>query len=143
MAPCIVPRGRYINCLIVNSFMILKTQTITVTPEMAADRVGSGLLHVYATPMVAALMESTSILCIEDLEADETTVGVEINVQHVKATAIGEQVTCTACLKEQDERSYHFILRVENARGEEIAEGTHVRVRVNKERFMSKLSAAR
>ena len=82
---------------------------------MAADRVGSGLLHVYATP---------------------------INVQHVKATAIGEQVTCTACLKEQDERSYHFILRVENARGEEIAEGTHVRVRVNKERFMSKLNGA-
>ena len=120
--------------------MVLKTQTITVTPEMAADRVGSGLLHVYATPMVAALMESTAILCIEDLEEGETTVGVEINVQHVKATAIGEKVTCTAFLKEQNDRSYHFILRVENARGEEIAEGTHVRVRVNKERFLSKLN---
>lgn len=120
--------------------MILKTKTITVTPEMAADRVGSGLLHVYATPMVAALMETTACLCIEDLDDADTTVGVEINIRHVKATAIGEQVTCTACLKEEDGKSYHFILRVENAQGEEIAEGTHVRVRVNKERFMSRLA---
>lgn len=123
--------------------MILKTQTITVTPDMAADRIGSGLLPVYATPMVIALMESTSCLCIEDLDEGYTTVGVEINVQHVKATAIGEQVTCTAFLKEQDERSYRFILRVENARGEEIAEGTHVRVRVNKEKFLSKVNGVK
>lgn len=123
--------------------MNLKTQTITVTPDMAADRVGSGLLPVYATPMVIALMESTACLCIEDLDEGDTTVGVEINVQHVKATAIGEQVTCTAFLKEQDERSYRFILRVENAHGEEIAEGTHVRVRVNKEKFLSKVNGAK
>lgn len=121
--------------------MTLKTQTITVTPEMAADRVGSGLLPVYATPMVIALMESTACLCIEDLDEGDATVGVEINVQHVKATAIGEQVTCTAFLKEEDEHSYRFILRVENAHGEEIAEGTHVRVRVNKEKFLSKVMA--
>ena len=121
--------------------MTLKTQTITVTPEMAADRVGSGLLPVYATPMVIALMENTACLCIEDLDEGDTTVGVEINVQHVKATAIGEQVTCTAFLKEEDEHSYRFILRVENAHGEEIAEGTHVRVRVNKEKFLSKVMA--
>jgi len=119
--------------------MILKTKTITITPEMAADKVGSGLLPVYATPMVVALMEQTACLCIEDLDDADTTVGVEINVQHVKASAIGEKVTCTAFLKDETERSYHFILRVENAQGEEIAEGTHVRVKVNKEKFLSRL----
>jgi len=123
----------------VNAFMILKTKTITITPEMAADKVGSGLLPVYATPMVVALMEQTACLCIEDLDDADTTVGVEINVQHVKASAIGEKVTCTAFLKDETERSYHFILRVENAQGEEIAEGTHVRVKVNKEKFLSRL----
>ena len=120
--------------------MILKTQQLTVTSELTAERQGSGLLPVYATPAVVALMESTACMCIEDLPDGYTTVGVHIDIQHEKATKVGDTVSCTACLKDViDDKKFCFLIRVVNSDGEEIAIATHERVRVHAERFMSKL----
>ena len=115
------------------------TKETVVTPEMTAERVGSGLLPVYATPMAAALMEETACLCIDGLPEGETTVGTRLDIQHLKPSAVGERLTCKAELREQDGRRYLFDIQITNTRNEVVASATHERVQVTAERFMRKL----
>lgn len=121
--------------------MIEKTQTLIVSEELTAQKVGSGLLPVYATPAVVALMENTACQCITEIDEAETTVGILMNIQHVKASAIGEKVICTATLESIEGKKYSFSIKVVNNKGEEIAIAVHERIRVNKERFMQKVLA--
>ncbi len=116
------------------------TQTIIVTEQLTAAILGSGLLPVYATPAVVALIENTACQCITDLQEGETTVGIHIDVQHLKASAIGEEVTCTASLVAQEGRKYAFTATVTNAKGDVLATATHERFKVDAQRFMAKLS---
>ena len=121
------------------------SQLQEVTSALTAAQVGSGLLPVYATPSVVALMENTACALLNNLNGKraiseaETTVGVRMNIAHVKATPVGETVTCTATLTAQRRRRYYFSIVVTNAKGETLATATHQRVRVDKERFMAKL----
>lgn len=121
--------------------MIEKTQTLIVSEELTAQKIGSGLLPVYATPAVVALMENTACQCITEIDEAETTVGILMNIQHVKASAIGEKVICTATLENIEGKKYSFSIKVVNSKGEEIAIAVHERIRVNKERFMQKVLA--
>ena len=70
----------------------------TVTPEMSAARVGSGLVEVFATPMMISLIEQT---CNESvlpyLDEGQGTVGTLVNVAHTAATPIGMRVWCAKC----------------------------------------------
>ncbi len=116
------------------------TQSIIVTHELTAEVIGSGSLLVYATPAVVALIENTACQCITNLHAGETTVGTHIDVHHLKASAVGEKVTCTATLVAQEGRKYSFTAEVVNATGETIARATHERFLVNAERFMEKVA---
>ena len=71
------------------------TQEIIVGPKDTALAHGSGHLEVFATPAMVGLMENTAIHCLEGmLEPDTDTVGIEIHVQHTKATAVGKKVMC-------------------------------------------------
>lgn len=121
------------------------TQQIVVTPELTAAKVGSGLMDVYATPMVVAFMENTACELLKHLVGDEripiedTTVGVHIDVQHIKASLVGEQVSCTATLTAHESRRYMFSIVITNAKGQTLATATHGRVRVNRDRFMERL----
>ena len=54
---------------------------------------------------MVGLMENTAIHCLEGmLEPDTDTVGIEIHVQHTKATAVGKKVMCKATIVEIDGR---------------------------------------
>lgn len=118
-----------------------------VAEEETAAVVGSGLLAVYATPQVVALMERTACELIASLPADaegalseeDTTVGTRMVIDHVKACKVGEQVSSTAMLVGVNGRAYDFIVEVTNHLGEVLAKAEHTRFRVNKDRFMSKL----
>ena len=80
-----------------------------VTPEMSAARVGSGLVDVFATPMLVALVEQT---CYESvlphLDEGQGTVGTLVNVSHTSATPIGRRVWCDSELIEVDRRRLVF-----------------------------------
>lgn len=121
-------------------------QTRTVTEELTAKQVGSGLLPVYATPAVVAFMEATACATLDSSEnptplpAGSTTVGIHIDVQHTKASAIGETITCEAILKAVEGRKFSFEIICTNAKGEVIATATHERFLVDAERFMAKLA---
>lgn len=122
-------------------------QQHTVADTETAAVVGSGLLPVYATPQVVALMEKTACDLVTALPSDaagalaegDTTVGTRVAVDHLKACGVGETVTCTAMLLGVDGRAYQFLLEVTNHDGEVLAKAEHTRFRVNGERFMAKI----
>ncbi len=110
-----------------------------VLPRDSAKRYGSGHIEVYATPAMIALMEQTSLGCVNFLLPEGyTTVGTEVKVQHIKATQIGKPVKCTARLIEVDRKKLVFEVHASDDQGE-IGHGTHTRFIVEQEAFMSKL----
>ncbi len=118
-----------------NSFL----QTIIVSPSQTAEHLGSGLLPVFSTPAMIALMENTAMKCINDLSEQDSSVGIEINVRHLKASAIGAAISCEAKVVAIQGRKFSFQLVVTDANGTVVGEGTHERVVVNIDKFMSKL----
>lgn len=111
---------------------------ITVTEDLTAQVVGSGDMPVFATPMMAALMENAAAKCAADLvEEGCTTVGVSLSISHIKATPLGMQVTAEAVLTEQDGRKLTFEVSAFDEQGE-IGKGIHERVIVNREKFLAK-----
>ena len=114
------------------------TRQLTVTKDKLASSVGSGTVDVFATPMVAALMEGAACdLAARYIEDIYTTVGSEICVQHLCPTAEGVIVTAQAELTKADGRFFEFKLTATDNAGV-IATGTHTRVSVKKESFAKK-----
>ncbi|MBR5027906.1 MAG: dihydrolipoamide acyltransferase, partial [Bacteroidales bacterium] len=67
----------------------------TVGKDDSASKCGSGLLPVFATPALVAFMEQTAHTSIEKfLPEGCTSVGIEIDVKHLKATPLGMQARC-------------------------------------------------
>ena len=115
------------------------TQEITVTHKDTAAVYGSGKLEVFATPAMVGLMENTAIRCLEGcLDADSDTVGIEINTRHVKATGVGQKVSCKATVTEVDGRRIRFELEAWDEKGP-IGYAVHDRFIINPNKFMSKL----
>ena len=114
-----------------------------VTPEMSAARVGSGLVDVFATPMLVALVEQT---CYESvlphLEEGQGTVGTHVNVAHTAATPIGMRVWCESELVEVDRRRLVFKVKAFDECGL-IGEGSHERFIIDTVKFFEKVKLTR
>ena len=116
------------------------TATMRVTPEATAEYIGSGDLAVLATPAMCALMENAAMMVVAThLEEGQTTVGTALNIEHLKATKVGDIVTATAVLTEINSRELKFNIAARDQVGI-IGEGTHTRFIVNREKFMAKLN---
>mgnify|MGYP003227712530 CR=1 FL=1 len=73
------------------------TASVKVDETNLALTVGSGSLPVFATPMMAALMEEAACNAIAPfLSEGETTVGTKLDISHDAATPEGLTVTATA-----------------------------------------------
>lgn len=109
-----------------------------VTENLTACAMGSGSLAVYATPALVALMEHAACEAIAStLEDGVTTVGTEMNVQHVSATPVGMEVWAEAELTAQEGRGYAFAITAYDAKGV-IGTATHKRVAVKAEKFLAR-----
>ncbi|MBR2980422.1 MAG: thioesterase family protein [Myxococcaceae bacterium] len=119
------------------------SQTERVTPDRTAASVGSGLLPVYATPAMIALMERTaSELVAPFLREGEATVGTSIEVKHLAATPEGMEVRCQCVLTAIDRRRLTFAIEVFDAVGL-VGTATHDRFIVDTARFMAKAASRR
>ncbi|MGN0482470.1 MAG: thioesterase family protein [Lachnospiraceae bacterium] len=117
---------------------ITAKKTITVDKTNTADTVGSGLLPVFATPAMIALMENVASSSVQPyLEEGQGTVGTLINVKHTAATPLGMDVTCETKLVEIDRRRLVFEVKAYDAAGV-IGEGTHERFIIENEKFLKK-----
>ncbi len=117
------------------------TKTEAVNESNTAAKVGSGLLPVYATPAMIALLEGTCAEAVAPLlDEGMTTVGTKLDVEHVAATPIGMDVVCECELVEIDRRRLVFKVEICDKAGL-IGRGTHERFIVDSEKFMSKVKA--
>lgn len=113
-------------------------QELTVDAGVSAKSVGSGLLDVFATPSMIALMEKTASESVAPyLEPGSGTVGTKINVAHTAATPLGMKVVCETKLTEVDGRRLVFEVKASDEAGE-IGEGTHERFIIQNEKFQKK-----
>ncbi len=122
---------------------IKKKQDLIVTDDVTASSYGSGLVDVFATPAMIALMERTCQLSVQEfLDEGDMTVGTLVNVKHLKATPVGMRVECESELTLQDGRRLVFKVSASDERGQ-IGEGIHERFIVNREKFMHKLNSTK
>ena len=109
-----------------------------VTEDMLASNVGSGLVKVYSTAMMIALIEKAAVLSVEPyLEQGQGSVGTLINVSHCSATPLGMKVHAETELVEIDRRRLVFKVAAYDERGL-IGEGTHERFIIDNARFQAK-----
>ncbi|MCD8333099.1 MAG: thioesterase family protein [Clostridiales bacterium] len=116
-------------------------QQTEVTYENSAAAVGSGLLEVFSTPCMIALMEKTASGSVQPyLDEGQGTVGIELRVKHLAATPLGMTVRCESELTEVDGRRLVFSVKAYDD-AELIGEGIHERFIINNDKFMAKAQA--
>lgn len=113
----------------------------TVDQTNTAASLGSGLVPVYGTPALIALLELAAVHAVaESLPPGSTSVGTHLNVRHLAATPIGMAVRATATLTAVDGRRLTFTVEAHDE-VEKVGEGTHTRVIVDAARFVQRAEA--
>jgi predicted thioesterase len=108
---------------------------LVVGEEHTAPRIGSGKVHVLATPVMINLIEAAALAAVEHLlAAGYQSLGTLLNVRHIAATPVGMRVTAKAVVVEVQGRTIRFDVAAFDER-ERIGEGTHERVVVNVAKF--------
>ena len=112
---------------------------LVVAYENTAAAVGSGLVPVFATPSMIALMEQAAASSLLPyLEDGQGSVGVHLDVSHEAATPIGMKVWAESEVTEVNGKQITFAVAAYDEAGL-IGRGTHKRACINVERFMSKV----
>ena len=114
-----------------------------VTEENTAAAMGSGLLPVFATPAMLALMEQAAASSVQPfLPEGQGTVGTRLEVSHLAATPIGLTVRAESELIAVDRRKLRFAVRAW-AGDELIGEGEHERFVIDNAHFLEKALSKR
>ncbi|MDD2634744.1 MAG: thioesterase family protein [Bacteroidales bacterium] len=110
-----------------------------VSYEDTAAKLGSGLVEVFATPAMVAMMENTCMNSVLPyLPTGFGTVGTKINITHTKASPVGMRVFCKSELIEIDRKRLVFEVIAKDEIGE-IGRGKHERFIIDIEKFMNKI----
>ncbi len=111
-------------------------QSLKVAFKDTASAYGSGLVEVFATPAMVALMELTARQSVEPFLPDgHTTVGMEVNIKHLRPSKIGNTVRCESKLVEIEGRKLLFEVQVWD--GDALAGlGTHKRAVIDMQTFL-------
>jgi predicted thioesterase len=111
-----------------------------VAEENTAAAMGSGLLPVFATTAMLALMENAAAGSVQPfLSEGQGTVGTRLEVSHLAATPIGLPVRAESELIEIDRRRLVFSVTAEDDFGP-IGEGVHERFIIDNAAFMEKVA---
>jgi len=98
----------------------------------------TGSVAVLATPRVVALCEEASFKAVEHaLDDSQTTVGMQVQLDHLAPTAVGHTVAAEATVEKVSGRRVIFTVSVNDERGL-IAVGRVTRVIVETDRFLDK-----
>ena len=121
----------------------LKGLAETLVTEENTAAMGSGLLPVFATPAMLALMEQAAASSVQPfLPEGQGTVGTRLEVSHLAATPIGMAVRAESELIAVDRRKLRFAVRAW-AGDELVGEGEHERFVIDNARFLEKALSKR
>ena len=112
----------------------------TVTSELTAQVAGSGMLPVFGTPFMTAMMENAAANCLQQfLEEGKGSVGTHLNVSHDAPTPVGMKVWAEAEITAVSEngKMIDFAVKAWDEKGP-IGSCAHERVLVTAERFLEK-----
>jgi predicted thioesterase len=114
---------------------------IVVSEEHTAPRIGSGRVHVLATPVMINVMEAAALAAIEHLlPIGHQSLGTHLDVGHYAATPVGMRLRATAEVTKIDGRNIEFRVAAFDDK-EQVGGGTHSRVVVNVARFDQRVQA--
>ena len=114
------------------------TVELVVAEGDTAQAMGSGEVAVLATPRMIALCEEATMSALDGhVDDGYTTVGLSIQVDHLRPTAVGSHIWAEAHLDKVDGRRLCFSVAAKDDRGL-IGAGRVTRVVVEVERFMEK-----
>lgn len=114
---------------------------VTVVEEMLASNVGSGMIDVFSTPHMVALMENAASKSVAEAVGEgNVTVGTKLEISHLAATPLGMDAWAEAELVEVDGRRLVFKVAAYDECGL-IGEGMHERFIVGAEKFVAKCQA--
>jgi len=112
---------------------------LVVREEHTAPRVGSGLVHVLATPVMINLFEAAALDALDKhLPPGYQSLGTVLNVRHIAATPVGMKVFAEARIVRIEGRTVFLEVTAKDER-ELIGDGTHERVIVNVEKFSQRV----
>jgi len=120
---------------------LVSEATATVEAHLLATAMGSGNVAVYATPAMVALMEAAAVAALAPaLRGDQSSVGIALDVKHLAATPLGQQVRARAEVVQVQGKRVTFQVQAWDEH-ELIGEGTHVRYVIDIARFMQRVQA--
>ncbi|MEM0077898.1 MAG: thioesterase family protein [Thermoplasmata archaeon] len=107
--------------------------------EHSAKNIGSGDVEVLSTPSLILFIENTARELIDNSLGNEMiSVGTIVDIKHIKASKIGDDVTIKVKLLTIDSNRYTFWAEA-FSNGKRIAYGIHERAKVEKSKFLSSL----
>jgi predicted thioesterase len=108
---------------------------LPVAEEHTAPRVGSGRVHVLATPVMINVIEAAALAAIEHLLPEGyQSLGTRLDIRHFAATPVGMRVRAEVEVEKVEGRTVTFRVSVADEK-EPIGDGTHERMVVNVSRF--------
>jgi fluoroacetyl-CoA thioesterase len=111
---------------------------LMVTDDDTALAARSGAVAVLSTPRIVALCEEAAMKATAgQLAAEQTSVGMQVQLDHLAPTAVGHTVTAEATIDKMVGRRIIFTVSVHDERGL-VAVGRVTRVVVDIERFLDK-----
>lgn len=114
---------------------------VLVNGSNTANAVGSGLVPVFSTPSMIALMENAAVRAIQGrLEQGESSVGTHIDITHDAPTPVSLKVWAEAEVTAVDGRTVTFAVTAYDEKGP-IGKGTHERAIIRADKFLAKANA--
>lgn len=112
-----------------------------VTAEDTALAVGSGDVEVLATPRLLGLCEAATIGALADAGLAEatTTVGTRVDLEHLRASPVGETVRAAARLVHVDGRLLRFEVVVTDDGDRLVGRAELTRILVDRARFLGRV----
>ena len=115
--------------------------SILTDMQHAVEFHGDGMPAVVSTPNLIQFLERTARhLLAPHLEADERSVGLEIDIRHLAPTPVGQTIHCTARVMTVDGSKIQFQIEARDAH-EVIVRGLHKRAVIRTDSFARKVKA--
>jgi predicted thioesterase len=122
---------------------LVSEASVVVDEHLLATAMGSGSVVVYATPAMIALMEAAAVSALAPaLPADQSSVGIGLDVKHLAATPLGQKVRARAEVVRVQGKRVTFQVQAWDEH-ELIGKGTHVRYVIDVARFTQRVQAKR